>query len=132
MVEWNVLETIQKLDLVIPTHVLHVLHQLIVFGVIGPISVIALLLVVVEFRLELDTSLDLLQMVEWNVLETIQKPDLVIPTHVILYQFLCLYQFQYLLNVYTVIGQIGVLVLFHVVEEFKLELEIFSIFQTLL
>ena len=53
MVAWNVLEAIQKPDLVTPTHAI---HQLIVFGVIGLNSVIVLLLVVVEFKLELERS----------------------------------------------------------------------------
>jgi len=51
MVVCNVLERILKPDLVIPIHV-----KLIVFGEIGATSVIALLLVVEEFKLELDTS----------------------------------------------------------------------------
>jgi len=111
----------QKPNLVIPTHVLSN-----VYTVIGAISVIALSLVVVDFKLELD-PFSILQILLITVQHNKQKPDLVIPIHVI-HQFLC----QYLFNVYTVIGQNSVLVLSVVVEEFKLELETFSILQILL
>jgi len=53
-VENNVWEMLQNLDLVTPNHVLHL--QLIVFGVTGVTSVIALPLVEVEFKLELEKS----------------------------------------------------------------------------
>jgi len=54
-------------------------------------------------------------MVENNVWEMLQSLDLVILTHV------------HLMIVYTVIGQIGVNVLSLVVEDFKVELDNFSI-----
>jgi len=111
MVENNVWETLQNLDLVIPNHVSH-LHA-IVSGVTGVTSAIALLLVEVEFKLELEKSSHLLHMVENNVWEMLQNLDLVILNHVLHLHAI----------VFGVTGVISVIALLPVEVEFRPELE---------
>jgi len=89
------------------------MNQLIVSGVTGATSAIALLLVEVEFKLELEKFSHLLQMVENNVWEMLQNLDLVTPNHVLHLQLI----------VFGVTGVTSVIALLLVEVECKLELE---------